>query len=308
MGPSVPWGNANLLVRQTNAERGNGYPFPPELVTDAGAVAVIDGNNGIGQIVAKHAMEEAIQRAKRHGIGAVAVRNSGHFGTAMFFTRMAARAGCIGFLFTNASPAMAPWGAKEKRVGTNPWSIAAPAGRYHPMMLDIANTAVARGKLYVARQQGKQIPDGWALGPDGSPTNDPLKGIAGTILPLAGHKGYAIATMVDVLSGVLSGSGFLSEVVGPYEPEGKSGVGHFAIALHIEAFRSITKFNQDIEELIEKIWETPKAPDTEKIYYPGELEALNEAHLKQHGVKIPVKTLNGLNAEAKKLGIPALNS
>ena len=280
----------------------------PELITDAGAVAVVDGNNGIGQVVAKHAMSEAIQRAKLHGIGSVAVRNSGHFGTAMFFTRMAAKDGCIGLLFTNASPAMAPWGAKEKRVGTNPWSIAAPAGRFHPMMLDIASTAVARGKLYVAKQKGKQIPDGWALGPDGSPTNDPVKGIAGTILPLAGHKGYAIATMVDVLSGVLSGSGFLSNVVGPYEPDGKSGVGHFAIALHIEAFRSLNEFNSDMEELIEKIKETPKAPEVEEIYYPGELEAINEDHHRHYGIPVPEKTVHELNADAKKLGITTLNT
>ena len=278
----------------------------PELVTDAGAVAVIDGNDGIGQVVAKHAMTEAIERARSHGIGAVAVRNSGHFGTAMYFTRMAANADCIGFLFTNASPAMAPWGAKEKRVGTNPWSIAAPAGRYHPMMLDIANTAVARGKLYVARQQGRQIPDGWAQGPDGAPTNDPVAGIAGTILPLAGHKGYAIATMVDVLSGVLSGSSFLTNIVGPYEAEGKSGVGHFAIALHIEAFRSLSEFNSDMEELIETLRDTPKATDDE-IYYPGELEALNENRHRQHGISLPVKTVEELNCDARKLDIAALS-
>jgi len=280
----------------------------PVLITDAGAVAVLDGNNGIGQVVAKCAMSEAIQRAKLHGIGSVAVRNSGHFGTAMFFTRMAAKAGCIGLLFTNASPAMAPWGAKEKRVGTNPWSIAAPAGRFQPMMLDIANTVVARGKLYAAKQQGKLIPDGWALGPDGSPTNDPLTGIAGTILPLAGHKGYAIATMVDVLSGVLSGSSFLSNVVGPYEPDGKSGVGHFAIALHIEAFRSLKEFNSDMEELIESIKETPKAPEVDEIYYPGELEAITENQHRQYGVPVPEKTVRELNSEAKKLGIALLNT
>ena len=279
----------------------------PELITDAGAVAVLNGNNGIGQVVAKRAMTEAIDRAKLHGIGAVAVRDSGHFGTAMYFTRMAAMAGCIGMLFTNASPAMAPWGAKEKRVGTNPWSIAAPAGQYHPMMLDIANTAVARGKLYVAQKQGKNIPDGWALAQDGSPTNDPVTGIAGTILPLAGHKGYAIATMVDVLSGVLSGISFLSKVTGPYEPEAKSGVGHCAIALHIDAYRPLSEFNTDMEALIREIKETPKAKNTEEIHYPGELEALNEVRYRKAGIPVPGKTVRELNAKAEKLGIATLS-
>ena len=125
----------------------------PEWVMDAGALAVLDARNGIGQVTAELAMTEAVRRSKQHGIGAVSVRNSNHFGTAMYFTRLAARDGCIGFLSTNASPAMAPWGGREKRVGNNPWSIAAPAGKYPPMMLDIANTAVARGKLYLARQK-----------------------------------------------------------------------------------------------------------------------------------------------------------
>ncbi len=278
----------------------------PSLTTDAGAVAVLDGNNGIGQIVAKEAMTEAISRATLHGIGAVSVRNSGHFGTAMYFTRMAALAGCIGMLFTNASPAMAPWGAREKRVGTNPWSIAAPAGRFSPMMLDIANTAVARGKLYLARQRGDSIPDGWALGPDGLETNNPVAGIAGTILPMAGHKGYAIASMIDILSGVLSGSGFLTRVTGPYEEEGKSGVGHLAVALRIEAFRPLADFNSDMEEWIDSVKATPKAKRAEEVFYPGELESRAETRNRRHGISVPEKTVLELNDQANRLGIPEL--
>jgi LDH2 family malate/lactate/ureidoglycolate dehydrogenase len=143
-----------------------------ELVADAGAIAVIDGHDGVGQVLAKRAMEEAIARAKRHGVGVVAVRDSNHFGTAMYYTRMAAAAGCVGFLSTNASPAMAPWGGRAKAIGNNPWSIAAPAGKHAPMILDIANTAVARGKVYLARSRGEAIPEGWALDAEGRPTTD----------------------------------------------------------------------------------------------------------------------------------------
>ncbi len=225
----------------------------PEIVVDGGAIAVLDGHDGVGQAVAARAMREAIDRAGVHGIGAVAVRNSGHFGTAMYFTRMAALAGCIGFLSTNSSPAMPPWGGREKRVGANPWSIAAPAGRHPPMMLDIANTAVARGKLYLARQRGEPIPEGWAIDGDGHPTTDAAAGIAGCILPMAGHKGYAIATMMDVLSGILGGSAFGSNVVGPYSPDGSSGAGHFAFALNIAAFRPRDAFDADMEQLIEDL-------------------------------------------------------
>jgi hypothetical protein len=136
-------------------------------------------------------MGEAIARARAHGIGAVTVRNSNHFGTAMYYTRVAAHAGCIGFLSTNASPSMAPWGGRAKVVGNNPWSIAAPAGRHGVMVLDIANTGVARGKVYLARQRGERIPEGWAMDAQGKPTTDPAAAIEGIILPMAGHKGYA---------------------------------------------------------------------------------------------------------------------
>ena len=145
----------------------------PEQVVDAGAIGLIDGHDAMGQVLTAHAMQDAIRRAKAHGIGAVGLRNSNHFGTAMYFTLMAARAGCIGFLSTNASPAMAPWGGRRKMVGTNPWSWAAPAGSLAPMVLDIANTGVARGKIYLARQKGQPIPEGWAIDADGAPTTDP---------------------------------------------------------------------------------------------------------------------------------------
>ena len=280
----------------------------PEFVVDSGAIAVLDGHDGVGQIVAARAMESAIERAKAHGIGAVAVRNSGHFGTAMYFTRVAAMAGCVGFLSTNASPAMPPWGGREKRVGTNPWSIAAPAGRHAPMMLDIANTAVARGKLYLARQRGEPIPEGWAIDEDGRATTDAAEGIAGCILPIAGHKGYAIATMMDVLSGILAGGRFGPDVVGPYVTEGSSGAGHLALALNIEAFRPRDAFDADMERLIECLKGTPHAVGTEEIFYPGELEARADRHNREFGVLLPDDTLADLDAKAEDLGIEPLRS
>jgi len=277
-----------------------------ERVLDGGAIALMDGNDGIGQVIAHRAMLEAIERSGIHGVGAVSVRNSGHFGTAMYFTRMAARKGCIGFLSSNASPAMAPWGGRSKLIGTNPWSIAAPAGKYPPMMLDIANTAVARGKLYVARKRGEAIPEGWAIDSEGQSTTDPIAGIAGNILPMGGHKGYAVATMMDVLSGILSGSGFADGVVGPYMPEGRSGVGHLAIALHIESFRPLQAFIADMESLIERIKQTPLAAGSEEIHYPGEPEALAEVGQRKAGIEIPEDTLAELNAGARELGITPL--
>ena len=284
------------------------FSSEPNIVINGGAIAVIDGDDGIGQVVAREAMSQAIARAQQHGIGAVAVRNSGHFGTAMYYTRRAAEAGCVAFLSTNASPAMAPWGGREKLIGNNPWSIAAPAGRYPAMVLDIANTAVARGKLYLAKQRGESIPAGWAMTAEGHQTTNPAEGILGNILPMAGHKGYAIATMMDVLSGILSGSRFGDGVIGPYVAEGKSGAGHLAIALNISSFRPFSEYTADMESLIDKIKAVDRPPDTEEVFYPGELEARSEKRQLKTGIPIPGKTVAELDAEATVLGVTTLTA
>ncbi|UMA67159.1 Ldh family oxidoreductase (plasmid) [Roseivivax marinus] len=303
------WGHASHGVMrlfwygtrlQSGAMDGRALPEadgPPQ------ALSVLDGRDGVGQVMAEAAMTRAIRAAKAHGIGAVAVRNSGHFGTAMYFTRMAAEAGCIGFISTNASPAMAPWGGREKRIGNNPASWAAPAGRHPPMMVDMAHTAVARGKLYVARARGEEIPEGWAIDADGHATTDPEVGIAGTILPMAGHKGYALTFAMDVLSGVLSGSAFAPSVVGPYVPEGRSGAGHFVMAVDIEACRPRADFDADMEALIATMKDAPRAPGVDEIFYPGELEARHEARALDEGIGLPDDVIHDLTAGAGRLGV-----
>ena len=130
----------------------------PEFVVDAGAIAVIDGHDGVGHVLTMLATQEAVKRAKAHGIGAVGVRNSNHFGTCMYYTLTGAREGCVMLLTSNGGPAMAPWGGMKKIIGTNPWSVAAPAGRHPPFVVDMANTGVARGKIYLARQQAPADP------------------------------------------------------------------------------------------------------------------------------------------------------
>jgi LDH2 family malate/lactate/ureidoglycolate dehydrogenase len=274
-----------------------------EYVVDAGAMALIDGHDGVGQVLAATAAREAIARAKKHGVGVVGLRNSNHFGTAMYYTLMAARDGCVAFLSTNASPAMAPWGGRKKSIGTNPWSLAAPAGKYPPMVLDIANTAVARGKVYLARQKGLPIPLGWAINALGEPTTDPQEAIDGNILPLAGHKGYAIAMMVDVFSGVLTGSSFGSAVNGPYQFERRSGCGHLIIALNIEAFQQLRLFNARMEELIEQTKAVPLASGSDEILYPGEPEARNDRRNRERGLELPKDTLVGLRKIAQRTGL-----
>ncbi|MDP4023829.1 Ldh family oxidoreductase [Methylobacterium sp. NEAU 140] len=276
----------------------------PETVVDAGAVAVIDGRDAMGQVLTARAMDEAVTRARAHGIGAVALRNSGHFGTAMYYTRMAARAGCVGFLSTNASPSMAPWGGREKVVGNNPWSWAAPAGRHAPMVLDIANTGVARGKIYLARQKGLPIPEGWALDAAGAPTTDPAAAIEGIVLPMAGHKGYAIAVMMDMLSGVLAGSASGTGVAGPYQAERRSGAGQFLLALDIARFQPPEDFAARMEALITELKGVPLAQGFDEVFYPGEIEARAEARHRAEGLVLPEDTLADLGRLAEETGVP----
>ena len=272
-------------------------------VSRSGAVAVLNGADSVGQVTAGKAMAAAIELAELHGIGAVAVRNSNHFGTAMYFTRMAPCRGQIGMLLTNASPAKAPWGGGRKSVGTNPWSIAAPAVRHDPLLLDISNTHVARGKIYLASQQGRQLPPGWAADSAGEPTTDPATPLAGMILPMAGHKGYAIAVLVDVLAGVLSGSGFASGVRGPYQAELRAGVGHLAIALDIQAFMPLAEFNGRAEELIRDLKSVPPASGVDAIYYPGEQEARSDRLLRGAGITLPATTAAELTELAASLAL-----
>jgi LDH2 family malate/lactate/ureidoglycolate dehydrogenase len=277
----------------------------PTLAVDAGPVAVIDGADGIGQVLADHGTREAIKRAKQHGVAAVAVRNSNHFGTAMYFSLMGPAQGCIMMIATNASAAMAPWGGREKRVGTNPWSISAPAGRHPPLVLDIANTAVARGKIYVARQNGQPIPPGWAITAAGEPTTDASEALAGLILPMAGHKGYAIAVMMDVMAGVLGGSSFGAEVGGPYQADRRSGCGHLMIALDVAAFMPPAAFGQRVEQMIEQLKATPPAPGAAEVLVPGEPEVRCDEHNRRHGLELAQQTRADLEALGRELGLPA---
>jgi LDH2 family malate/lactate/ureidoglycolate dehydrogenase len=275
-------------------------------VSDTGPLAVVDGQDGVGQVLAAFAAREAVRRAREHGVGVVAVRNSNHFGTAAYFTRMAARDRCVAILTTNASPAMAPWGGRQKTVGTNPWSIAAPAGRYDVLVMDIANTAVARGKVYLAKQRGEPIPPGWAIDADGAPTTDPGTAIAGVILPMAGHKGYAISLMMDVLSGVLTGSSFGSAVSGPYQFDRRSGCGHLFVALDVAAFGDPDEFTRRMEQLVDEVKAVPLAQGFDEVFYPGELEARAERDNRDNGLSLPQQTVDDLRQLAESTGVPAL--
>jgi LDH2 family malate/lactate/ureidoglycolate dehydrogenase len=274
------------------------------LVRDSGPVAVIDGEHGIGQVITERAVELAAERAREYGVGVVGVRNSGHFGTAAYFTRRLAERGLVGILATNASPAMAPWGAKQKAVGTNPWSIAAPAGDHGVLVMDLANTAVARGKIYLAAERGEKIPAGWAADHEGNPTFDARSAVEGLILPMAGPKGYVISFMMDVLAGVLTGSAFGADVKGPYEPKGRSGAGHLVIAIDVAAMADPAEYTSRVDALIEQTRSAERASWCDAILVPGELEDRARQRLEVEGIHLAPATWETLTTIAAEMNVP----
>jgi LDH2 family malate/lactate/ureidoglycolate dehydrogenase len=277
----------------------------PAVLTDTGPLVLLDGRDGVGQVLTDRARALAVERARAHGVGVVGVRNSNHFGTAMYFTRRAAGEGFVAVLTTNASPAMAPWGGREKRLGTNPWSIAAPGPDGRVLALDIANTAVARGKIYLARSRGESIPESWALTADGAPTTDPAEGVLGVVLPMAGHKGYAIAFMMDVLSGALTGSAVGTGVHGPYEPEARSGCGHLFLALDPEAFGDRAGYEARVRQLVEEVGSVPLAQGVDEVFTPGEVEdRAQAANLAAGGVVLARDALTELRLLGDETGVP----
>lgn len=271
-----------------------------EVVIDNGALTIIDGHDGIGQVLTTQAVRLGIDRARHHGVSAVGVRNSNHFGTAAYFSRMSAEAGCVAFLATNASPAMAPWGGRQKVIGTNPWSIAAPAGSRGVAVMDIANTAVARGKIYLAAERNEPIPPTWAADELGRPTTNASEAVHGLILPMAGHKGYVISFMMDVLAGVLTGSKYGSDVVGPYDPNKPSGCGHMLITIDIDKLMPRADFEKHMEILIQQVKNSPTAMDVDNIFFPGELEEINTQNHLRMGIEIAEKTWDSLSKLASE--------
>ena len=216
-----------------------------------------------------------------------------------------AAAGCVGMLTSNGGPAMAPWGGRKKIMGTNPWSVAAPVGTRAPFVVDMAATGVARGKIYLARNQHLPIPLGWALNQAGEPTTDPQEAIDGIILPMAEHKGYAIAAMVDMLSGVLTGSGFLSAVHSPYQTTHKSHCGHVLIAMDIAKFQPLEAFTTRMEAFVDEIKAVPPAKGFEEVLYPGEIEDNNDAQFRREGLALPEDTRADLRRIAQATGLTA---
>lgn len=255
-----------------------GYNINPNLriIKETGSFAVVDGDNSFGPVSAAFCMDLAVHKAKKNGIFQVFSRNNNTPGPAFYYPLKASEKGMIGIFFCNSPAQMAPFGGKEKMLGTNPFAFAAPVPGQDPLVIDMATSIVAKSKFKEYKEAGKPLPQGWALDANGVPTTDPDEGMAGFVLPMAGFKGYGISIIIDIIAGLLSGSAFLNKVGRFYsETSNSMNVGFTCIAINPQL---IVGDNYDI--LIKEYVNTlrnSKTIDGKKIILPGD-DRLNFLH------------------------------
>ena len=268
-------------------------------VRDEGAVGLLDGGNGFGQVAACTAMRRAIEKAGTHGIGLVGVRNSNHFGIASYYAMTALEAGMIGVVLTNASPAMNPFGTITPLLGTNPIAVAVPAGTEKPIVLDMSTSFVARGKIRFAALTGKEIPLGWATDAAGEPTTDAQTALKGSLEPIGGAKGSGLSLIVDLLCGVLTGSCLTGEVKTIVDVSGPARTGHIFGAIDVGRFIGAELFRQNVDAVIRRIKGLPPRAG-QKVFMPGEIEFDLAARREREGVPLAEEVARNLNALAER--------
>lgn len=271
----------------------------------APALARVDGDNGMGFLAAGRAMEEAIRRARLCGIGLVVVRRSNHFGVAASYLQQALDEGMAAFVFTNASPTMPVWGGRVPFLGTSPFGFAAPGAEgAPPLLLDMATSVVARGRIRRAAAEGRPIPEGWALDAAGRPTTDAQAAYEGLVLPLGGPKGSGLSLMMEVMAGVLSGSAFGGEVGDQYRDRDRpQDVGHCLIALDPSLVIAPEDYRARYAALVARARACPPVDPDRPILLPGEPEALVEARRRREGIPVAAADRAALRAEAARLGV-----
>ncbi len=289
------------------------------IVHQTPTTATVDGDAGLGLIVAPFAMQLAIEKAETYGSGWVSVRNSNHFGIAGYHALMAVQKDMIGFAMTNASPLVAPTFSNERLLGTNPMCYAFPAGSYPPLIIDMATSAAANGKLEIAQRLGKQVTEGWIQDKEGNYTTDPhaLK-TGGSLLPLGSdrehgsHKGFGLSATVDILSAVLSGANygpwvppFVAFLEPPTDPVG-AGIGHFVGAMRVDGFRPVDEFKAHMDNWINRFKSSSTIHPDQKVIIPGEPELEAEIDRKKNGIPLVDAVVKDLNMLAEKFGLDPL--
>lgn len=315
-------GIARLIgyVRLIEAGRVNTKPHI-KVIYETPSTATVDGDKGLGLVVAPYAMQVAIDKAKAVGTGWVSVKNSNHFGIAGYHAMMALQQDMIGMAMTNASALVAPTFAKERMLGTNPICVAVPAGEQPPFVADMATTTAANGKLEILQRKNEDTPLGWVQNKDGQPTTDAhaLKN-GGALLPLGSdkehgsHKGYALGAVVDIFSAVLSGANY-GPWVPPFPayvpmPENRpgEGIGHFFGAMRIDAFRPAAEFKKHMDNWISRFRNARPLTANQPVVIPGDPEREMEEERRRNGIPVHMAVVNDLNSLAEKLGMDAITN
>jgi hypothetical protein len=296
-------------VRLYEANRAN-MNAQHKIIHETPSTATIDADQGLGLVVAPKAMDLAIEKAKNVGTGWVAIQNSNHFGIAAYHALKALPHNMIGIAMTNASPLVAPTFSKQRMLGTNPICYAFPAGKHLPIVIDMATSAAANGKLEIAQRTNKPIPNNWVQTKEGNEsTNANELANGGSLLPLGGHKGYGLASMVDLLCGVLSGANYgpwvppFVSFLNPIENLPGNGIGHFLGAMRIDAFRPAQDFIDNIDNWIDAFKSAEKIDEKQPVIIPGEPEFILEKERKINGIPLNEKVIDDLKALATKYNL-----
>ncbi len=268
-------GLAKLPQYVARYKRGAGNNDPElKLINEHGINRLYDGDNGSGLIVGPKALEQCIKQTKKHGIAAVAVRHSGHFGCGNYYAWKFAENNLIGIIMTNTLPLMAPYGGKQREIGTNPVIFSIPAREEFPIVLDMATSLATFGKLQIASVAKEKVPTTWAKNKHGLPTDDPDEGLAGTLQPLADHKGYGLAVIVDALTSLLA-FGKFGRNIPSFEELMKNAhedISHFFLGIDPASFYPLDQFLDYVDSYVVYMKNSPKAKGVEEIFLPGEIE------------------------------------
>jgi LDH2 family malate/lactate/ureidoglycolate dehydrogenase len=289
-----------------------------EIIKETETTAVMDGHHGMGHVIAYRAMRLAMAKAKNYGLGAVAVRNSTHFGIAGYYPLMAAEEGMLGLCVTNARPSIAPTFGAEPMLGTNPIAFAAPSDMDFPFAFDGATSISQRGKIEVAARAEKTVPEGWVIDDEGQPATDPdqilvdLSSAQAALLPLggageelAGYKGYSLAAIVEILSASLSGGKFMKDLLGFADDGSKRPfmLGHFFLAIDVEHFIPLELSRQITGQIMRNLQNARKVPGQKRIYVAGEKEFEKQAQVRQQGIPVNHNLRQELQFMRDELGI-----
>jgi LDH2 family malate/lactate/ureidoglycolate dehydrogenase len=271
----------------------------------SGSVLVLDAGNGLGQVQARKALNLLLPLARQNGVATATIRNSQHFGALSWYSNFAASQRFILLAMTNGEPAMSPEGGYEAFFGTNPIAATFPTGKGFAVKIDLATSTVARGNIIAAQKRNEPIPPGWALDREGRPTIDANEALLGTVLTMAGHKGYALALMVELFSGVLSGAAIGPAVGSMYKNlDRKQDVGHFFCLFHIEAFLDYSEYLQRMDATIDHIKGSKKRAGAEEILVPGERSARIASINAAQGIPLADETLAEIEQWSSRLKIP----